>query len=128
MAWEASVISKTMDSGGLVYVTIEYADGDNKLSETYHSNHPSDEWINNTVRSRLAQLKAASAFSLNTGKITLPAEPEVDPNIRLFRIRCGQLIIAKTLIDMGALQADNAKVVALVNWVKNNAAAYMDYL
>ncbi len=126
MAWSASVISKSMDAG-VVYVTIEYGDGAKTLRETYRSSNPDAKWVPDTVRSRLAQLETASSFSVDTGPITPPAPPAVDPNIALFRSRCRALETVKLLIDMGAIQADNAKVVALVNWIKNNAA-YVDYL
>ena len=126
MAWSASVISKTMENG-VVLVTIEYGDGTKTFRETYRHSTPGATWIPDTVRTRMAQLEVASAFSIDTGPIT-PSDPTtVDPNIQLFRSRCRALEAIKVLIDMGALQSDNAKVVALVNWIKTNAG-YMDYL
>lgn len=126
MAWTANLISKSEESGS-VLVTVEYIDGAKSFRESYRSTNPSTEWINNTIRSRLSGLSVVSAFNVSTGPVT-PTEPATeDPNINLFRSRVKALQAIKVMIDLGAVQADNAKVVALINWIKNNAA-YLDYL
>lgn len=126
MAWTANIISKTEDSG-TVLLTVEYSDGAKSFRESYRSTNPSLDWVNTTILSRLKGLDIVSGFNVSTGAIVPPEPPTEDPNINLFRSRVKALQAVKVMIDMGAVQADNAKVVALVNWIKANAA-YMDYL
>ena len=127
MAWTGTVTNKLLQDG-VVYVTVEYTDGQNVISETYRNNNPVDEWIDNTVRSRTAQLQIASDYDVPIGPVTPPDLPAVDPNIRLFRSRCRLLEVVKVMIDLGAVDADHPKVLALINWIRNNANDYFDYL
>lgn len=127
MAWNASVTKKQV-LDGVYHVTVRYTDGVESIDETYRSVAPTSTWIPDTVRDRIALLDKLSSFSITEGAVTPSAEKTVDTNEELFRRRCRLLETVKIMIDMGAVQADNAKVVALVNWVKNNAAAYFDSL
>ena len=128
MAWNASVTNKQL-IGGIVHVTVEYTDGVEAVPETYRARMPQVGWIPDTVRDRIKQLDAASAYTIPIGPVTPSDDPPVaDPDIALFRRRCRLLEIVKVMIDLGAVEPDNLKVEQLINWIKDNVADYFDTL
>jgi hypothetical protein len=126
MPWTAQVINK-QTVNGVVNITIQFTDGMNEVTETFRNPNPLANWIPDTVRDRMAQLEIAYAFDIGIGSIAPSANPIIDPNIELFRARCRALEIIDVLIRRGALTGMEAKVIALVDWIKNNAN-YLDYL
>lgn len=127
MAWTASVTSKDF-IGGFYVVNIRYTDGTRNVDETYKAQVPKDTWIPNQVRSRLSQLETASAFDIPLGPVTPSAPITTDENMKLFGQRIKILEVAKILVDLGVIQANNAKLVALGNWVKNNFDIYIEQI
>lgn len=127
MVWTAKVNSKELIKG-IVNVAVEYTDGQDVVIETYRTGKPFAEWIPNTVRDKIAQLTLASSYDLAIGPVVPSDPPSIDPDVTLFRIRCRLLETVKTMVDMDAIPVDNAKVVALVNWIKNNADEHFDTL
>lgn len=128
MPFTATVINK--DIVDAVYlITVEYTDGVNTVTDTYRNQNPmSIEWLQDVVRDRIAVLDNLYSFDVPLGAIT-PSDPDdTDPNIALFRRRCRILETVKVMIDLGAIQADNAKVLTLINWITTNAPTYFDYL
>jgi hypothetical protein len=124
MTWSASVLSKRVEEG-VTIVNLQFTDGAQTIPDTIRSSAPSLAWVQGVVRDRILALNTTDTIPL--GAVT-PAEapPAEDTALTLFRNRCELLFVIKVLIDLGAVQADNAKVVALVNWVKNNFAANID--
>lgn len=126
MAWTASVTSKDFLNGFYV-VNVRYTDGTRNIEETYKAQVPRATWIPDQVRSRLSQLETASAFDIALGPVT-PSVVTTDPNMGLFGQRVKMLEVAKILIDLGVIQASNAKVVALATWIRNNFETYIEQI
>ena len=76
MVWSASIIKKDFVNG-MATVTIEYTDGMKSLTETYRASYPTEEWVKNTVRDKLAQLEAASVFNISLGAVIWLVETSI---------------------------------------------------
>ena len=126
MAWTAQITNKRRQDD-VYYVTVEYADGINTHTETYKSRNPSAEWIPDTVANRIPQLEALYSFDVSIGPVT-PTPDTTDPSLSVFMNRVRLLPAIQVMIDLGVIQADNAKVVQLVNWIKANFNTYFDQM
>jgi hypothetical protein len=126
MAWTAAVTSKSFVNGFYV-VNVRYTDGMRNIDETYRAQVPKATWIPDQVRSRLAQIETASAFDITIGPV-IPSTSTFDPNLGLFGQRVKMLEVAKILIDLGVIQASNAKVVALATWIRSNFDTYIEQI
>ena len=130
MAWTANVLKKDVVSGVLL-VTVRYTEGERTLDETYRNHgYPAEDWIEKTAKSKIIQLEGADigVSAIASGAVAEPKTELVDPNIALFRSRCRVLETVKVMIDLGAIESTNTKVVELVKWIKDNAGAYFDKL
>lgn len=125
MAWTASIISKNF-TNGFYNVVVRYTDGVRNIDETYKAQVPKATWIPDQVRSRISQLDIAGVFDVAVGPVTPSDLPITDTNMLLFGQRIKMLEVAKMLIDLGVLRADNPKVIALEEWIKNNFDIYIE--
>ena len=126
MAWTAQVTNKQRQDD-VFFVTVEYTNGTYTQTETYKSRNPSEDWIPNTVTNRIPQLEASYGFDVALGTVT-PIPDTTDPNLNVFLNRVRLLPSIKVMIDLGVIQADNPKVVQLVNWIKTNFSTYFDQM
>ena len=127
MTWSASVIhSEKID--GFVNVTVQYTEGVNTVIEVYKSFKPDIDWIPKTVRDKIERLDAVSLYTIADGSVTPADLTVIDIDKDLFRRRCHLLLVVKTMVDLGIVSADNEKLLALVNWIKNNFNEYFDTL
>ena len=126
MAWTAEVTGKHIVDN-VYHVTVQYTDGANTVSETYKARQPSAAWIPDTVANRIPQLEAFYSFDVSIGPVT-PTPDTTDPNLSVFMNRVRLLPSIQVMIDLGVIQADNAKVVQLVNWIKANFNTYFDQM
>ena len=127
MAWTAEVTVKQVVND-VYHVTVEYTDGTYTHTETYKSRQPTADWIPDTAAHKIKQLEELYAYDVSVGSVTPSVLPAVDLNQQLFQRRARMLPTIKCLIDMGVVPADNAKVVQLTNWLKDNFAAYFESL
>ena len=127
MAWSGTVTNKS-DSNGVYSVTVEYTNGTDTIFETYSSKSPHSTWIPDTVRNRIAQLDTMSSYDIAIGMVTPSDPPSVDANIALFARRFGLLPMVQSLIDLGIVSSDHAKIVAYKNWIAENLNDYIEIL
>ena len=127
MGWTAKVTKKEIVSG-VVSVTLEFTDGQKVITETYRATAPNEDWIPQTAKSRIGQLATVYSYDVSIGDVVIPADKTVDINVSLFAKRWRLMLEVKVAIDMGVVKADNAKVIALVEWLKANFDAYADTL
>jgi len=125
MAWTATLVSKTTDNSGVVTAVIDFTDGTNTVRKEFRNAAPSSNWLPHIARAVIDQLTSGFGFNPVPGPIT-PETPDTprDPNFQLYKDRLAALTAAKVLIDLGELQKTNAKVQALITWLKNNFDTY----
>lgn len=130
MAWTATVTQKSVNNG-MMNVGIQFTDGTKTVIENYRSSFPTEEWLKRTVRDRITYLSALDSFdaTIGIGTVTpLGPDPVTPDEQNLFMNRVRLLGLVKMMIDMGVITQNNAKVTALVNWLKDRIATYFDLL
>jgi hypothetical protein len=127
MVWTTTVTNKEIVNG-VAEVTLQFTDGTRTIVEKFVSTKPTSSWIPDTVRGRIAQLDVLFGYDISLGPVTPSIFPIVDLNEGLFIRRARALETIKIMIDFGAVDASNPKVVALINWLKANVGTYFDKL
>lgn len=109
---------------GQVVIRIKYTNGEESFTEDIITRFANSTWLQQQVRERVKALTASYAFAdglspndtVDVSDASSPAPAQVEQEAWLTDF--GRLQRAQKLVDLGVIQASNAKFQALLNKVK----------
>ena len=102
-----------------MFVTVEYTDGSNVITETYRTNkEPPENWIPATVHHRIADLEGVDSAVIAVGPVT-PEDP-ADIDKITWRQRFRQLQTLDILLRYNIVEANHPKIQVLKTYLQNN--------
>jgi len=127
MAWTA-IVKSVEKQPSVIFVTVEYTDGDRRIEETYKLYAPPDgDWLKRTTTQRIAQLEGLAETTIPLGAVDKWQDP-TDPQHQAFVAALRKLERIKLLIDMKILQETDQRVIDFISGLRDKVGLYWDKL
>ncbi len=125
MAWKGEVLAKR-EEGGKLFVDIEYSEDITKDSfvEVNQTGTYQSDWVEKTVKIRVAQLESLSQYNIKVGAVDTPAV--VDPAINIYFEKVEKYKRLLPLIEAGVIEATDTRITALTDAIKAGLTTYWD--